>query len=69
MTDDNLRVGRAYCQGKGCPDLVKAPLPPGQKGTQKVLCQQTGFMPDHMKVCPNDEKYGKNWTVSRSCPF
>jgi hypothetical protein len=63
-------IGRNYCKGKKCPDLVKAPLPPGQKGTQKVLCKQTGFMPGHMKTCPNDEKYGtRDWTIQRGCPF
>lgn len=52
MSDDNLRLGRDHC--RGCDDLIKAPLPQGQKRTQKVLCRRTGFMPGHMKVCPKE---------------
>ena len=49
---------------------TQAALPRGQKRTRKVICEQTGFMPGHMKTCPNDEKYQtKDWIVTRRCPF
>lgn len=50
--DPGLFLGRRYCEARKCPHLIKAPCPPYQKRTRKVVCEITGYMPGHIKYCP-----------------
>lgn len=56
--DGRSFLGREFCQERHCPYLVKAPLPPGQKRTRKVICSLTGYMPGHMITCPHTAREG-----------
>jgi len=49
-------MGVTICKSHGCQDMIRAPLMPGRKTTQKMLCKKTGFMCGHVKTCPKGYK-------------